>query len=62
MDAPEHETRREKAKLWIAVARGFHVPGERCYTHGESATWWRRGRDLVCQQCHPDPNSLEVGA
>jgi hypothetical protein len=61
MDVTENETRREKAKLWIAVARGLHVPGECCIMHGESAAWWRRGRDLVCQQCHPDPNSLARG-
>lgn len=48
----------EQAQLWVAIARGTHVPGECCYVHGRDTSWWKRGRDLICSLCHPNPATL----
>jgi hypothetical protein len=28
----------------------------RCDVHGAKATFWLRGEDFLCEQCHPDPH------
>jgi hypothetical protein len=28
-----------------------------CYVHGAKTTWWKRGEDHVCEQCHPNPSN-----
>jgi len=50
------DERAEKARLWVAVARGRHIPGESCYVHGVTARWWMRQGELLCADCHPSGN------
>jgi hypothetical protein len=48
----------KQAQLWVAIARGQHIPGKVCSVHGGHAQWWRRGCELICTLCHPDPSTL----